>query len=209
MSPRPYRLGRREAAVEETRDRVVEAARDVIAEAGFAQASLEDVAARAGVARATVYYQFGSKANLLEAAVEAVAAASRKGRLQRAREQDDPRAALLHYIEAKASAWEQNHDFYRNIAGLAVLDPDLARVAVRYEDRRREGLTWVVKRLDDGGALNTGVTHKRAVDVLWMLTSFRTYDHLRRYVGTSVADTVAILRALARTLLRDPEAAAN
>src|SRR5437588_67268 len=65
MSPRPYRLGQRQVAADETRSRIVKAAREQLEkEASF---SLDAVARRADVARMTVYYQFGSRRGLLEA----------------------------------------------------------------------------------------------------------------------------------------------
>src|SRR5262249_35010278 len=68
MSPRPYRLGQRQAAAEQTRARILAAARELlVASAGFSGFSVEAVARQAGVARMTVYYQFGSKPGLLEA----------------------------------------------------------------------------------------------------------------------------------------------
>jgi AcrR family transcriptional regulator len=208
MSPRPYRLGRRELFIEETRQRVVDAALSVFSEDGYATASLDDVARRAGVSRATVYYQFESKTGLLEAAIEAVAARSRRGRMQAVRESPQPRAALLDYISDRCQVWEDNRDFLRNVAGIAVLEPEVAALTRAYDVRQREGLTWIVKRLYDAGELAPEVTQKRAVDFFWALSSFRSYDHLRRYVQTPPRDTVNILRALAETLLAPATGAA-
>ena len=65
MSPRPYRLGRRRPAAERTRARVLRAARALLtARAGAEPFSVEAVARRAGVARMTVYHQFGSRRGL-------------------------------------------------------------------------------------------------------------------------------------------------
>src|SRR4051794_41597992 len=69
MSPRPYRLGRRAENIEQTRGRIIAAMRELLARDGYRSMSLEEVARVADVARATVYYQFGSKAGLLEAVV--------------------------------------------------------------------------------------------------------------------------------------------
>lgn len=208
MSPRSYRLGRREVFIEETRQRVVEAALSVFSEDGYATASLDDVARRAGVSRATVYYQFESKTGLIEAAIDAIAARSRRGRLQSVRESPARRAPLLTYIAERCQVWEDNRAFLRNVAGIAVLEPEVAELVHAYDQRQRQGLTWIVKRLHDAGQLAPEVTHKRAVDFLWTLTSFRTYDHLRRYVQTPPRDTVNILHALAETLLAPATGAA-
>src|SRR6186713_2466087 len=74
MSPRPYRLGEREATIQQTRERIIAAARTVLTTSDdFAGFSLEAVARQANVARMTVYYQFGSKVGLLEAICDTLA----------------------------------------------------------------------------------------------------------------------------------------
>src|SRR2546421_12835138 len=75
MSPRPYQLGQRQAATTQTRNRIINAARELlIASDGFSGFSIEMIARRADVARMTVYHQFGSKAGLLEALCDSLAA---------------------------------------------------------------------------------------------------------------------------------------
>src|SRR2546430_11163673 len=74
MSPRPYRLGRRQPAAQRTRARVLRAARELLtARAGAEPFSVDAVARRAGVARMTVYHQFGSRRGLLEALFDSFA----------------------------------------------------------------------------------------------------------------------------------------
>ena len=74
MSPRPYQLGQRQAASEQTRSRVLQAARKLLMEStSFSGFSIEAVARRADVARMTIYHQFGSKMGLLEALCDSLA----------------------------------------------------------------------------------------------------------------------------------------
>jgi len=54
-----------------TREQLLKAAADVFAEMGFEAASLQSIAARAGVTSATIYRHFASKADLLLGVVEA------------------------------------------------------------------------------------------------------------------------------------------
>src|SRR5207237_9610595 len=92
MSPRPYRLGQRQVAADETRSRIVKAAREQLEkEASF---SLDAVARRADVARMTVYYQFGPRRGLLEALFDDLAARGRIPRIPSAIQKADPLAAL-------------------------------------------------------------------------------------------------------------------
>lgn len=51
--------------MEETRQKILEAARKVFAEKSFFDATLEDVAHRSGVKKSTIYYYFKSKLDLL------------------------------------------------------------------------------------------------------------------------------------------------
>src|SRR3954468_4227924 len=61
----PYRpTERTEARKAETRERIVSAALDQLAEGGYASATVQAVAARAGVATGSVYRHFPSKAEL-------------------------------------------------------------------------------------------------------------------------------------------------
>jgi len=50
-----------------TRERLYQAAVDLIAERGFSGTTVDDIAVRAGVAKGTVYYNFPSKTALFEA----------------------------------------------------------------------------------------------------------------------------------------------
>jgi AcrR family transcriptional regulator len=74
MSPRPYRLGQRQAAIEPTRTRILSAARALLMSSdGYSRFSIEAVARQADVARMTVYHQFGSKIGFLEALCDSLA----------------------------------------------------------------------------------------------------------------------------------------
>src|SRR4051794_32560909 len=67
MSPRKYDMGKRAAAAEETRRRIVDAAHDLHVEQGVAATSWDDIAARAGVGVGTVYRHFPSLDELVPA----------------------------------------------------------------------------------------------------------------------------------------------
>ena len=203
MSPRPYRVGKRQVEVEEARERVIEAARTLFAESGFFGASLEDVAKRAGVARATVYYQFESKFGLLDATIASTLARASSDALRRTREHADAAKAVAMYPRAVAEFWASEYAFFHNIIGFAAVNPELAKVEEPYNARRKELISWLVKRLEDQGKLRGGVSPKQAVDTLWLLTSFQSYEqlHLRsglspRAVGATLSD-IAVAALLA------------
>ncbi|MDI9260699.1 TetR/AcrR family transcriptional regulator [Alicyclobacillus sendaiensis] len=63
---------------EPTAEKILRAAADCFMEEGFAAASMDEVADRAGVTKAVVYYYFGSKTDLFQRAMMEVMRASRE-----------------------------------------------------------------------------------------------------------------------------------
>src|SRR3989442_14145866 len=136
MSPRPYRLGQRQVAADETRSRILNAARAQLeTEASF---SIDAVARRADVARMTVYYQFGSRRGLLEALFDDLAARGGVPQFPSAFPETDPMVALDRLIEIFAHFWTSAPGVPRRLRAIAVLDPELLQALVgRNELRRR------------------------------------------------------------------------
>src|SRR3954447_4198888 len=66
---RSYNATSRRAAAEQTRDRVCTAAEELFLRDGYAKTSMRAVARAAGVAEATLYLAFGTKAALLDAVI--------------------------------------------------------------------------------------------------------------------------------------------
>src|SRR5882672_964661 len=75
-SPRTLRAEQ----AEQTRHRIVDAARKLFLEGGYPSTTITSVAEEAGVAVETVYSRFGSKANLLRAILERGIVDSEDGR---------------------------------------------------------------------------------------------------------------------------------
>jgi AcrR family transcriptional regulator len=77
---------------------ILDAALDVFAQKGFAEARLEDVAARAGVAKGTIYLYFASKQALFEALVHSGIAAPIEAMESKILAQDLPVEAVLRML---------------------------------------------------------------------------------------------------------------
>lgn len=204
MSPRPYRLGRRAEAVEQTRRRIIDAARELLVREGYPSPSLDEVARVADVARATVYYQFGSKAGLVEAVVGDIERRAGQGAVVDAVERPDPVEALRTAFLVGCRFWAAEHPLVRRLTGLAAVDAEIKSVLAEVEAHRLPVLTGLVERLGAAGRLSTAVSPGHALDVLWLLTSFEAFDQLfaERHLGIEeVAEVLAdvAVRALVRT----------
>ena len=67
-SPKPKRTRKRSPKAEERRDAIVAAAIEEFAARGFGATRIDDIAARAGVAKGTIYLYFRDKVALFEGA---------------------------------------------------------------------------------------------------------------------------------------------
>jgi AcrR family transcriptional regulator len=198
MSPRPYQLGRRQAVIDEGRRRILDAARDLLAESEhYATFTVDAVAKRADVARATVYYQFGSKTGLLEALCDALAERGGLADLAHAFTAPDPDEALRLLVTAFARFWGADRLVMRRLRALAALDPDVAAVIAARDDRRRHALKTLLDRRHD-------LAHPaHALPVAHTLTSFETYDALLT-AGQRPADAVSTIVGLIDSTIRQP-----
>jgi AcrR family transcriptional regulator len=169
MCPRPYRLGQRGTAAARTRARILAAARELLAAGGpFA---VDGVARQAGVARMTVYHQFGSRVGLLEALFDDLAARGGMAALPEAFRRSDPLDALAAFVATFTGFWASDQPTIRRLQALARIDAELGEAMRARNERRRTGLRVILGRL---GAEPLD----EAVDVLHMLTSFDTFDGL-------------------------------
>src|SRR6266516_7840042 len=155
MSPRPYRLGQRQASTEQTRSRVISAARELLMSSdGFSGFSIDAVARQADVARMTVYHQFGSKIGLLEGLCDSLAASGGMEQLAIAFRQAEPLDTLREYLLVFSHFWDVDRLVMRRLRALAALDPDFEHVIRTRDEWRRRGVRVLAERLAERHCLS-------------------------------------------------------
>src|SRR5579875_493522 len=179
MSPRPYSMGQRQAIAEQTRTRILTAARELLLESeGFAGFSIDAVARQADVARMTVYHQFGSKTGLLEALCDTLAANGGMEQVATAFRQADARDTLDQYFLVFSRFWDADRLVTRRLRALAALDPNFEGVIRARDERRRQGVGVIAQRLQERNMLSSNLSFEKIVNVLFTLSSFETFDTL-------------------------------
>jgi AcrR family transcriptional regulator len=178
VSPRRYNIQKRRADAEQTRARVIEATRELIADPdGMAGFSMEAVARQAGVARMTVYYQFGSKVGLLEATYDDLAQRGLVASLRAVFEAPGALEALDKLVAAFGRFWASDRLIIRRLRALAVLDPDFAPARAR-DERRRDLFARIVGRIAEEYGRPDAASAPQLVDILTALAGFETFDAL-------------------------------
>ncbi|HEV2112195.1 MAG TPA: TetR/AcrR family transcriptional regulator [Gammaproteobacteria bacterium] len=170
---RPYHSERRTAAADETRTRILAAARSLMAGGGERPFSLDSVAKEAGVTRLTVYNQFESKQGLLEAVFDDMARVSRlMEEVPAVFTLADPRAALQRFVSIMCRFWGFHREAMPRFDALTRLDEDVAASLKARRERRRTVLNTLVGRLQGGRA------DPELVDLLYALTGFEMFESL-------------------------------
>lgn len=201
MSPRPYRLGQRQAITEQTRARIIAAARDLlVASDGFSGFSIDAVARKADVARMTVYHQFGSKIGLLEALSDSLATQGGMEQLANAFRRAEPLEALDAYITVFSRFWNSDRLVTRRLRALAALDSDFEQVVGARDERRRQGLRVILQRLNEKYGQPAPEALEETVNVLYTLLSFESFDTLAG-PGRSIEEVASIVQQLAYAAL--------
>ena len=197
--PRPYRLGARKASAEETRARVIAAARELLATSsspvGF---SIDAVARAADVARMTVYYQFGTKAGLLQAIFDDLAAKGGMQQLPTAFQKADPMEGLDEFIGVFCRFWGSDQAIFRRLRALAALDPELDAELASREQGARQGVRVLLQKMTEANGRPSHTDLERITAVLFTLTSFPTFDALQTQLDANPAEVAAVIRQLAR-----------
>ena len=201
MSPRPYRLGQRQVATEQTRARILTAARELLLTSdAFSGFSIDAVARQADVARMTVYHQFGSKVGLLEALSDSLAARGGMEQLANAFHQTDPLEALEEYIRVFSRFWQSDRLVTRRLRALSTLDPDFEQVVKARDERRRAGLQVIVLRFVEKYRKPAPDSIDEIVNILFTLLSFETFDTLAGSTR-NIEEVSPLVQRLARAAL--------
>lgn len=186
-----------------TRERILAAARELAVEEGFRGFTMERVAERAGVSRMTIYYQFGSRRELLESLFDSLAEAGRLDRLPEILREPDPRLGLGEFIRRFCEMWATDPEGIRKLRAWRVVQAGEEALHER-DEWRREGLAQLVGRIHEAYGTVPETDTGDVVDVLQVLTGFEAFDTLAAR-GRSVEEIVVLLqRSAARLLGLDP-----
>jgi AcrR family transcriptional regulator len=159
-----------------TRRAITEAAGRLFREQGYVATSIDQIAAAAGVSRATVFTSMGDKRALLrrayEVAVRGEDDATPLGEQPRAQailSDQNPHRLLASYAAVCAEIAPRMAPIYEVLRAAAQADPEIAQLWDQIRDERRYGAGRVANAIADLGALRPRLGRKAAGDILWLL----------------------------------------
>ncbi|HEY4214040.1 MAG TPA: helix-turn-helix domain-containing protein [Steroidobacteraceae bacterium] len=208
---RAYDSSTRRAAAQLTRHSILENARRLFLENGYAATTMPAVARAADVALDTVYATVGTKAQLFRLLVEA--ALSGQDTEVRAQERDyvraihaEPNAArkLQIYASALSELQPRLAPLFQVLQAAAPLDADLKALWQEISRRRAANMRLLADNLVATGQVRGDLAPSRVADVLWSLNSPELYLLLVDQRGWRAEDFGLWLGEAWRRLLLEP-----
>ncbi len=174
------------------RQRIVDAARDLMIEHGYRATKVSAVAARAGVNVDTVYELVGRKPILLRELIEQAISgadhavvAEERDYVVAIRAESDPARKLTIYAHAIRETQDRLAPLLLALREASSTEPEAEQVWKEISDRRAANMRKLVSDLRDAGGLRTGLSVGEAADVVWATNSPELYVMLTRERGWS------------------------
>ncbi len=176
VKPRRYESALRREQAGATRTRIARSAAELFASQGYTQTSIDQIAARAGVARPTVYTAFTGKPALLKQAVDLMLAGDDapvpvrdRPWVQEVLHQRDQHVMLQLQARNDRMINQRVAPLYEAVRNAAATDDDIAQLYATLKQQRHTGARITVEALAALGPLRRDVDLDTATDILWAL----------------------------------------
>jgi AcrR family transcriptional regulator len=182
---RSYRSSVRDAQARATRRAIIDAAARLFAHQGYVATSIDEIAAEAGVGRATVFTSVGGKAALLKAAYDVAIVGddepvrlTERPQAQAIRSERNPQRALERYAAMATEIGGRVAAIYEALRGAANAETEVRALYEEIETERRAGAAKFIRIMRGKGRLRPELTSTELADVVWMLTDPGLYHRM-------------------------------
>jgi AcrR family transcriptional regulator len=192
LASRSYSSPLRAEQARLTQRRILDAARELFLEQGYAATTMNAIAARAGVSAQTVYKAFGTKPALVKRLHDVTLAGDDepiamidRPEMRALHEQTDPAEFLRAYARLGRSLMDRLGPLLRVLhAGAQSGDEDLRRYVETVDGERLVGARVAARKLVELGGIDPA-DEDRARDSIWTLNSVQVWSLLIEQRGWS------------------------
>jgi AcrR family transcriptional regulator len=179
---RAYDSRSRREAAQTTRQSILDAARRLFLEKGYAATTMPEIARAAGIALDTVYAAVGKKPSLFRLLVEAAVSGSdravpaeERDYVRAIRKEADAARKLKLYAAALRRIQPRLAPLFRVLQGAAPLDPELDALWHGISQRRARNMRLLARNLAATGRLRPDLSVGKAADIIWSMNSPEFY----------------------------------
>jgi AcrR family transcriptional regulator len=193
-----------QARTRRTKASVVDAARRLFEERGYAATTIEAISEGSDTPQATIYRLFASKLGILKAVIdvaivgddEDVAMADRP-QVQELLADPDARQRVTQFAALLADLMARTAPVHRLLADAARSDPDAASLLAEIARQRQQGQQRIARSLARSGALRPELRERDAADIIHALASPEVYgllvldrgwtgEHYERWIASTL-----------------------
>ena len=178
----PSKSGRGQARTRLARRAVVDAARTLFLERGYAATTIEAISEHSDVPPATVYRLFSSKLGILKALLDTSIAGDDQPLAVQERPdvaslftEPDPQKLLAGLAGVTTAINQRTNDVYRVLVSAAGSDPAAAELLSEIRRQRDQGQGRIARSLSRAHALKPGLRERDAADLIHALMSPEVY----------------------------------
>jgi TetR/AcrR family transcriptional regulator, regulator of autoinduction and epiphytic fitness len=178
----PSKIRRSQARTRLARRAVVEAARTLFLERGYAATTIDAISEDSDVPSATVYRLFSSKLGILKALLDTSIAGDDQPRAVQERPdvaslftERDPHQLLAAFAGITSAINQRTNDVYRVLVSAAGSDPAGAELLGELRQQRDRGQGQIARSLARARALKPGLRERDAADLIHALMSPEVY----------------------------------
>jgi AcrR family transcriptional regulator len=169
----------RQQQADDTRRRIINAARGLFLDKGYDGATIESVARAAHVSPQTVYAAFGSKRGILAGVLDRARFGSAYlETIARAKEAASPTERLRLVATIARRVYDAERSELELLRGAGTVSPDLAELDREHERRRLDAQAPTVAYLAQAGCLRSDLDAATAGDIIWTMTGREIYRML-------------------------------
>jgi AcrR family transcriptional regulator len=179
---REYDSTSRKIAASVTRQTILEAAREMFVDKGYAATTMPAIAQAAGVALDTVYATAGKKPALFRLLIETAISGTDtavppedREYVRAIRAETDAVKKLQIYAAALRRIQQQFAPLFRVLQGAAPLDPELAALWHSISERRAANMRIFAADVAATGRLRPNLSVEKAADIIWSMNSPELY----------------------------------
>jgi AcrR family transcriptional regulator len=179
---RAYNSSLRREAAQATRRSIIDSAKRLFLERGYAGTTMPAIADAAGIALDTVYATVGKKPALFRLLVEAAISgrdeavpAEERDYVRAIRAEPDAARKLQIYAAALRSIQPRLAPLFQVLQAAASQDPDLKALWKEISQRRATNMRLLAQDLSTTGRLRVGLSVSTVADVIWSMNSPEFY----------------------------------
>lgn len=179
---RTYDSTSRKEAARLTQKLILDAARDVFLDKGYAAATMPVIAQAAGVALDTVYATVGKKPALFRLLIDMAISGTdsdlpveERDYVRAIRAERNAARKLRIYASALRSIQQRLAPLFRVLQGAAPLDPELAALWKSISERRARNMRLFAADLDAAGGIRPHLSVAKVADIIWSMNSPEFY----------------------------------